>query len=441
MSREHGKPLALCGLVTLMSLVSARPALAWHGPGHQRATRMAIGAVPEDVPAFFREGAATVAHCSIDPDAFKKPFAGEALHKAEYPHHYFDWERLDGMDIPRTRYELLLWCGREEIDPDDIGLVPYAIEEWTGKLTVALAEHRKWPANPHIRRKALVYAGILAHYAQDLCMPLHTTIHYDGRVGEDGESPRTGIHLKVDNLIQKLPDECVQAIEAEAVGAYEDVWIGTISEMRDSHELVDRVYELEGEFPELGKPIESKNVRAFTAERLHAAAMFTSRLYATAWADSADVEIPDWHTRVDGAAPASVPTDGRLIAAARDDELPPTGEGVVRIATYNVEHMNKMFDQHLLPERSRERTEMWRDEEDQYEVAQVLKLMDADIVGLQECCGREMLEAFNERWLGGMYEFVHVFPSNTEGQWLGMLAKPGFKPVEVREAYLKLSGE
>jgi endonuclease/exonuclease/phosphatase family metal-dependent hydrolase len=165
--------------------------------------------------------------------------------------------------------------------------------------------------------------------------------------------------------------------------------------------------------------------------------MFTSRLYATAWADSADVEIPEWHTRADGAAPASVPRDGRLIAAARDDELPPTGEGVVRIATYNVEHMNKMFDQHLLPERSRERTEMWRDEEDQYEVAQVLKLMDADIVGLQECCGREMLEAFNERWLGGMYEFVHVFPSNTEGQWLGMLAKPGFTPVEVREAYLK----
>src|SRR5437764_832460 len=47
--------------------------------------------------------------------------------------------------------------------------------------------------------------GILAHYAGDICMPLHTTVDYDGRVTADGRSPHSGIHAKVDSLIEKLP--------------------------------------------------------------------------------------------------------------------------------------------------------------------------------------------------------------------------------------------
>jgi hypothetical protein len=82
--------------------------------------------------------------------------------------------------------------------------LPYAIAEWTERLSIAFAEHRKYPANPYIQNKCLVYAGFLAHYAQDLCMPLHTTIHHDGRANPDGSTPKTGIHPRVDSLVEKL---------------------------------------------------------------------------------------------------------------------------------------------------------------------------------------------------------------------------------------------
>lgn len=109
----------------------------------------------------------------------------------------------------------------------------------------------------------------------------------------------------------------------------------------------------------------------------------------------------------------------------------------VKVATYNIEHFNKMFDQQMLPERSRERTELFRDEEDIYEVARTIGLdrFDADIIAIQECCSEEMLRYFNQRWLDGRYAFVKVFRGNVPGQWLGMLAKPGFEALEIKEYY------
>ncbi len=109
--------------------------------------------------------------------------------------------------------------------------------------------------------------------------------------------------------------------------------------------------------------------------------------------------------------------------------------GALRIATYNVEHFNRMFDQAAMPPRSRDMTEYFRDDEDLYEVARTIGLasFDADIIGIQECTSQKWLEQFNKEYLRGRYEYVKVFNTNVEGQWLGLLAKPGFKALDVRE--------
>ncbi len=109
----------------------------------------------------------------------------------------------------------------------------------------------------------------------------------------------------------------------------------------------------------------------------------------------------------------------------------------VKVATYNVEHFMKMFDQQRMPERSREMTEFYRDEEDQYEVARVISLpeMDPDIICIQECCDQEMLELFNNEMLKGKYSFVKVFNGNSDSQMLAMMAKKGFEPVKIDEYY------
>jgi len=222
--------------------ILASAAVAWHAGGHRRATALAANALPDALPDFFRNGTDLLTHCACDPDTFRRPFAQDELHEAAAPEHYFDLEPLNGGDIPRKRHDFLAWCFANDIPPAAVGLAPYAITEWTQRLTVAFAEHRRWPNDPNIQTKCLVYAGLLAHYAQDLCQPLHTTIHYNGRADADGRSPKTGIHQKVDALPGKLPASAIPTIGPGGLGPFDDLFAGIVAQLHASHALVDRGY-------------------------------------------------------------------------------------------------------------------------------------------------------------------------------------------------------
>ena len=279
------------------------PAWAWHEEGHKAAARAAVAALPADsLPEFFRAGAGAIADGAPEPDLFTRPIGPPALHDAESPEHRFDIELLEGNAPPARRYDLIALCAARKIDPRRVGFLPYAVCEWTQKLSVALAEHRKWPGNPLIRRKCLLYAGILSHYSADLCQPLHTTIHYDGRAGADGNSPRSGIHMKVDALLGKLSADANAPFRdgpaAERAAAMEDLFAAVSAEVAASHALVDKVYDLERRIPAYEAPLEANSpAAAFAAERLRACARFTASLYLTAWKDSRSIRFPDWHKR------------------------------------------------------------------------------------------------------------------------------------------------
>ena len=198
MHRVH----ALIG-VFVLCVITSPTVYAWHQQEHQFITAAVQRILPDDVPGWFVAGVpGLAAHCSVDPDVFKSRGTPH-LRDAEAPEHYLDLELLGGTKLPKTRYTYLALCAKKGVAPEKAGLLPYAVIEWTQRLTLAFAEHRKWPDDPHIRAKCLVYASNLAHYAADLCQPLHTTIHFDGRADEGGSSPRTGIHQKVDGLLHK----------------------------------------------------------------------------------------------------------------------------------------------------------------------------------------------------------------------------------------------
>lgn len=278
-------------------LLASMPASGWHTRGHSIVAEAAVLSLPADVPAFFRSGAAVAGHTAVDPDAFKDR-ATPNLRNQEGPEHYIDYELLKGQPLPPTRYEFLKLCARESLDPANVGLAPYAIAEWTERLTIAFAEHRKWPKNPHVQSKALIYAGLLAHYTGDLTQPLHTTVHHDGRAGADGQSPRSGIHTKVDSLIERLdlkPRDLAREAKPEALPA---LFPGVVAELERSRALIDRTYELETHLPpRSGEWKPSPEIRAYTEERARAAVRFTGSLYLTAWRNSARVSFPDWHER------------------------------------------------------------------------------------------------------------------------------------------------
>jgi len=294
MKRQH---VLLGGWLAAAMLLTAPAALAWWPAGHGIIARAAVLSLPAEVPAFFRAGGDAVAHTSYDPDVAKNR-AAPLLSDAEGPEHYLDWELLQGKPLPAKRSEFLALCAQLKVQPEDVGYLPYSTAEWTERLAVAFAEHRRWPENPFIRSKCLVYAGFLAHYAGDMTQPLHTTIHFDGRARPDHSSPRSGIHNKVDALIERLNLSPEELAKDQQVAPVEKLLPAILSELESSHALVERVYALEPQLPPTeGEIHPSTEVVAFTRERARAATRFLASLYLTAWDQSKRVQLPPWLDR------------------------------------------------------------------------------------------------------------------------------------------------
>jgi hypothetical protein len=285
-------------LLVAVEAALAAPAAGWFTPGHALVTRAAVARLPPEVPAFFREAAWGIGQAAVDPDVMKSRATPE-LRAVEEPEHYLDWELLQGAHLPPTRGAYLALLHDRRLDPHTVGTLPYAIHEHQQRLAVAFAEHRRWPEDPWIRQKIVLYAGYLAHYAGDLGQPLHTSIHHDGRALPDHSSPRTGIHQLVDGLFERLPLDVPALTRDLPVDELADPWAAIKSEMTASHALVDRVYELE---PALRAGAADGHryapaVASFTDERFRATARFLASLYYTAWRRSAAIEMPSWHTR------------------------------------------------------------------------------------------------------------------------------------------------
>ncbi len=277
-------------------------AWAWHEKEHAAVTAMSARLLADaGMPEWFLKGVAQEsARASIDPDTFKIRSLRQ-LASAEAPEHFLDFEPLAalvaaGKPLPQDRFEYYKYCYDNKLDPKKLGTLPYALTEWQQRLTVAMAEHRKWPEDAAIQQKCLIYAGIMAHYAADLCMPLHTTIHYDGRVANhNAPTPRTGIHARMDGLFRNFDYEPAKVLDGASAEVFADTWTGMWAEFERSHQLVDRVYELEDRLPKKGGGrVTDPEVTAFGVERMRASVTFTASLYRTAWAKSAELKLPDW---------------------------------------------------------------------------------------------------------------------------------------------------
>lgn len=289
---RSGRSAGRAGLAGLVLLVCGAPAWGWWAEGHALLTRAAVQSLPAEVPEFFRHGAEALARCTPEPDA-EKNRALPHLQNAEHPEHYLDLELLKGQPLPEKRYEFVKLCAEAGLDPAQVGLVPYAVAEWTEKLALAFAQHRRWPENTLVQAECLIAGAHLAHYAEDLCQPLHATLHYDGRAGADGKSPRSGIHEQMDALPERLKLDPRELARELVPVAADSLMPAILAQLRASNALVASVYALEGELGNLDSP----RVRAFAEERARAAAGFTAGLYLRAWKMSATVELPGWLQR------------------------------------------------------------------------------------------------------------------------------------------------
>ncbi|BCM91166.1 hypothetical protein IAD21_03030 [Abditibacteriota bacterium] len=276
---------------------SAFPAFAWFPQGHSIIARSAAKIVPTDMPAWFRKGADQIAHDAQDPD-IQKNKALPLMTEIEYPRHYIDFELLQNNPLPVKRADYYALCKSLNQDPGDVGELPYSLREYSERLAMDFAEARKYPNNRYIRTKTLVTAGILSHYSGDCVMPLHVTNDHDGRHLPDGKSPKTGIHAKVDSLVERINPSKKELEANQPLAPITDIWSAINAEILDSRTHIDETYALEPQLPpSQGAWTPSPQVRAFTIERARAGVNWTARLYAWAWAKSAQVELPTWLRR------------------------------------------------------------------------------------------------------------------------------------------------
>ncbi|MGL4423033.1 MAG: hypothetical protein ACRCZF_20385 [Gemmataceae bacterium] len=269
--------------VFLLALVASL-APAWWVKGHENITAAAAARLPDELPAFFRNGGKHLAHFAGDPDRWKNrdaPF----LRRSEEGNHYLDLEDLEGKTLPATnRFEGMALMQSLKKEPYKVGFLPYAIQEGTERLALAFYDHRKDPENESIRMKVLVYAGTLAHYTTDAAMPLHTTRDFDGRIQPDGTVIQKGIHAKLDGFPEKFKlsvEEICRGLEAQPV---DDVWAHVQKFLAASHAQIPKCYELDA-----AKAFEepTDESRAFVLGRCRMGAQLTLDIWVAAWNKSA----------------------------------------------------------------------------------------------------------------------------------------------------------
>ncbi len=290
----------LAVLAALIPCVAA-PLLAhaWGDEGHRMINRLAVSALPPDVPAFLRTTAARneIAYLGPEPDRWRSSAEPE-LNAVQAPEHFIDLELADTFaPLPARRldFEARVFAAGQR--PEKIGLQPWQATEVWERLKVAFREYRRLAAagpgkeaDTLAAEQAVVfYAGWLGHYVGDGSQPLHTTIQYNGWIGPNPHGFTTShqIHWQFEGpfVAANLRPEQVQArmtplhpVEGEIFPAY-------LAYLRQSSTYVEEVYRLEKAGGFVGQG--TAESRDFTAARLAAGASMLRDMIYAAWVTSA----------------------------------------------------------------------------------------------------------------------------------------------------------
>jgi hypothetical protein len=304
---SQSKELFMRKLVfVLLCALVAQQAFGWGNDGHQAINKAAARQVPRSMPAFLRAAGPRLGYLGPEPDRWrnKEEFS---LKNAQEPDHFIDLERVEWMkELPQGRYayyralyEKRAAMGGVQVDglaPDDllperVGLQPYITMEIYDRLKVAFREYRRKKAahekTTAVEQNIVFYMGWMGHYVGDGANPLHTTINFNGWVGDNPNHYTTEhkIHSQMES--QFVADNLQQLQFVSLLKPpvkLDDPWKDYQSYLRNSYKLVERCYQLEkaGGFTGAG----SEESRQFIRERLAAGAQMLVNLWYTAWVES-----------------------------------------------------------------------------------------------------------------------------------------------------------
>lgn len=288
--------------VLCLVALTAQFAGAWGDLGHVMINRTAAEHVPTAMPQFLKQAASRIEYLGPEPDRWRNPQEA-SLKNAQEPDHFIDLERVDDIpQLPEGRYDFyrLLYAKKinakshaEDFDPDKVGLQPYAATEIYQRLVVAFREYRRLQRESKptdaVEQNIIFYAGWLGHYVADGANPMHTTVQYNGWVGDNpnGYTTAKNFHYEFETgFVQRAQQYLAFGDLLKDPVRLQHPFQDYVAYLRASHALVDKSYQLEkaGAFKDTG----TAEGREFVRERLAAGAQELLNLWYTAWEVSAE---------------------------------------------------------------------------------------------------------------------------------------------------------
>lgn len=174
----------------------------WGFQGHKTINNKAVYSLPAEMLPFYKENIDYITEHSIDPDKRRHSDKDEA------PRHYLDAdyyvsESGNPFDvIPRK------WNEAVELYSEDTllayGIVPWQVLRVSSYLTEAFRIGD--------RDEVLRLSAELGHYVADACVPLHSTLNYDGQL-----TGQKGIHSFWETRLVELYIDDFDLLCAEAI--------------------------------------------------------------------------------------------------------------------------------------------------------------------------------------------------------------------------------
>ncbi len=290
---KYGRSVALAGALTLAVTGTA---LAWGFVGHSIISRTAAEGLPADMPAFFTGAVDQLEYLGPEPDRWRSDTL-QAMDEAWKYDHYIDLENVpdDALQAAdRFQYLDALYGAGLENPQQSAGFLPFRILEMYQRLESGFARWRNADSDAErgwIQDRIINDAGILGHYVADAANPHHTTIHYNGwsrdAPNPEGYTTARDFHWRFESEFvgAAIKPADVEAAVPDGAEALPDVRVAIWSYIRDTHDQVIPMYELEKEFgfdPEHPMP----QTTEFVTQRMAAGATMLRALWYTAWVES-----------------------------------------------------------------------------------------------------------------------------------------------------------
>lgn len=310
-----------------LAFLSAASAGAWDYSSHFVINQLALASLPTNFPAFVLAPAQRerIAFLSGEPDRWRNN-AGLTLRHANGPDHYMDMEELKQCDLtpeqlPPLRYSYAKLFAQARvahperfaaINPDSdqdqtrelTGFLPWTIVEYADKLESCFSYLKTYeqaggtPVEIANAQADVVYVmGVMGHFVGDGSQPLHTTIHFNGWVGDNprGYTTNHTFHAWIDGgyfrktgepNFEKLAGKIHPAQRVGEPGRADGLFRAVVAYLVEQNKLVEPLYQLEKDGKLSGEGEPGLAGRPFLEDQLVKAGQMLGNIWLTAWLEA-----------------------------------------------------------------------------------------------------------------------------------------------------------